>query len=453
MNKQIAPLDFTGAAETAIGARPQSRWERFTANPIRAGGIIIGVFVVGFFVWASFAKIAGGVPAPGTISVENNRKTVQHLEGGIVRKILVREGQEVKQGQVLLVMDDNTPRAQVDVLRGDYDALTAQKARLEAEISGASSVSFPAELLARRADPKVARVLRDEETLFKASLGVYQAQTGVLGQRAAQLQQRVQGLESQMAAVNRQSELIDDELTGVRSLYERGYAPKTRMLSLERNAAELTGARGARTADIAGAQEAIGETRIQLAQVRQARATQAAQQLTETQIKLSELTPRLRAAEAVLDHTTVRAPVSGAVLGLTQFTEGGVAAPGQRLMDVVPLGAALVIQTQIRPDHIDEVREGMDAEIRLVAYKAREVPPIEGKVTRVSADAVTNDKGESFFTATLVVPPEQMKALPEGVKLAPGMPIQALIVTGKRTVMSYLLDPFKAITNNALREN
>jgi HlyD family type I secretion membrane fusion protein len=453
MNKPLLPAEFRQYLGGPGDAEATLDHQRDIMKPIRTGGIVIGVFVVGFLVWASIFKLAGGVPAPGIVSVENNRKTVQHLDGGIVRRILVKEGQKVQAGQVLLVMDETQPRAQVEVFRSDYDSLIAQRARLEAEISGVDRITFPQELLARSSDPHVAQLIRDQETLFRAGLGVYRAQTGVLQQRTAQLQNRIQGFEAQAKAVNQQSALIGDELTGVRSLYERGYAPKSRMLALERSAAELTGARGARIADIAGAREAIGETTIQLAQVRQQRTQQAADQLRETQVRLAELTPRLRAAEEVLARTTVRAPVSGAVLGLTQFTEGGVAAPGQKLMDVVPAGAGLVINTRIPPQHIDEVREGMQARIQLVAYQSQQLNPVMGRVTRVSADAITNEKGETYFTAELVVPQEEMKVLGPTIKLSPGMPVQALIVTGDRTIMSYLLSPFKNISRNALREN
>jgi HlyD family secretion protein/epimerase transport system membrane fusion protein len=452
MNKQLIPSEFTPIG-VAADASVTAEQKRQIMGPIRAGGIVIAVFVVGFIVWASVFKLAGGAPAPGIISVENNRKTVQHLDGGIVRRILVREGQSVRAGDVLIEMDDNQARAQVEVLRNDYDSLIAQRARLEAEIGAAGAITFPPELLARRSEARVDRLIRDQTALFNAGLGVYRAQTGVLSQRTAQLQNRIAGLEAQATAVNRQSDLIDDELTGVQSLYDRGFAPKSRMLALERNAAELTGARGARMADIAGAQEAIGETRIQMEQLRQTRAAQAAEQLRDAQIRLADLTPRLRAAEAVLERTTVRAPVSGKVLGLTQFTEGGVAAPGQKLMDVVPTGAALVIQTRVRPDHIDEVHEGMLAQVSLVAFKAREVPPIQARVTRVAADVLSDDQGNTFYTATLVASPEELAKLPPGVQLSPGMPVQATIVTGERTVMSYLLSPFKVISREALREN
>ena len=161
---------------------------------------------------------------------------------------------------------------------------------------------------------------------------------------------------------------------------------------------------------------------------------------------------RLRAAEAVLERTIVRAPVTGSVLALSQFTEGGVAAPGQKLMEIVPNGVGVVVQTHIRPDHIDEIHEGMQARIQLVAYQAQQLSPVMGRVTRVSADVITNDKGESYYTAELVVPPEELRALGPNIRMTPGMPVQTLIVTGNRTIMSYLLSPLKAVTRDALRE-
>jgi HlyD family secretion protein len=452
MNRPLVPSDFH-AVEAVGGVPTPIDHQRDIMKPIRTGGIVIGVFVLGFLVWASVFKIAGGVQAAGIVSVENNRKTVQHLDGGIVRRIMVKEGQRVNAGDTLLIMDETQPKAQVDVMRGDYDSLTAQRARLEAEISGANTITFPPELMARAAEPQVAQLIRDQETLFRAGLGVYRAQAGVLQQRTAQLQNRIEGFQAQAKAVNEQSALISDELSGVKSLYERGFAPKSRVLALERSASDLGGARGARMADIAGAREAIGETTIQLAQVRQQRTQQAADQLRETQVRLAELTPRLRAAEAVLARTTVRAPVSGAVLGLTQFTEGGVAAPGQKLMDIVPTGIGLVVQTRIRPDHIDEVREGMQARVQLSAYQSQQLSPVMGRVTRVSADVITNDKGETFYTAELAVPQAELKALGPNIQLTPGMPVETMIVTGDRTIMSYLLSPLKTVTRGALRES
>ncbi len=208
----------------------------------------------------------------------------------------------------------------------------------------------------------------------------------------------------------------------MKSLYERGFAPKSRMLALERNAAGLTGDRGARTADIAGVREAIGETRIQLAQLRQQRATQSADALREVQVQIADILPRLRAAEAILERTVVRAPADGQVFALTQFTEGGVARPGDRLLDVVPENTPLVVRVRIQPQHIDEIRVGMNARVMLNAYNSRRVPPIDAKVINVSADRITTEAGDAFFLADLVVDRAELTKLGPGVQLTPGMP-------------------------------
>ncbi|OYX29283.1 MAG: hypothetical protein B7Y99_13395 [Caulobacterales bacterium 32-69-10] len=439
---------------TASPDEPITDFQRKRLNgPIIAGAVTVAVFVVGFFVWAALFSISGGVPAPGAVVVENNRKSVQHLDGGVIRQILITEGERVKKGQVLFRMDDTQTQAQVDVLTVQYDSLLAQRARLEAQLADLPAIAFPAELTSRRGDPRVARLMRDQTTLFQAGRAVYASQMGVLGQRTQQMQSRIEGLSAQAASVDQQNALVQDELEGVNSLYERGYAPKSRVLALERSRAGLVGEKGARQADIASAGQAIGETRLQLAQLREQRATEAAETLRQTQVQIADILPRLRAAQSTLERTIVRSPADGAVLGMTQFTEGGVARPGERLLDVVPENAALVARVSIRPDHIDEVKIGMIAKITLNAYSSRKVPPIDAKVVGLSADRITNDKGESYFTADLAADPAALAGLGPEVKLSPGMPVQAMIVTGERTVLAYLMAPFEATVEGALHEN
>jgi HlyD family type I secretion membrane fusion protein len=422
-------------------------------GPILAGGITVGLFVVGFFVWAALFSINGGVPAPGVIMVENNRKTVQHLDGGTVREILVHEGDQVKKDQVLFRMDDTQARAQVDVLGVQYDSLIAQRARLEALIAQRPTIDFPQELRSRASDPRIARLIHDQQTLFDATRAVYSSQVGVLGQRTEQLESRIKGLSAQVTSVDEQEALVKDELSGVNSLYDRGFAPKSRVLALQGRQAALIGEKGARQADIAAVGQAIGETRIQLAQLREQRATEAADQLRQAQVQIADILPRLRAAEAVLDRTVIRSPSEGAVLGLTQFTVGGVVRPGEKILDVVPDNAPLVARVSVRPDHIDEVHKGMTAQIHLSAFSSRKVPPIHGKVINVAADRITNEKGDSLFFAELAADPGELGRLGPDVKLSPGMPVQAMIVTGKRTVLDYLFTPIEQVFQGAMHEN
>jgi HlyD family type I secretion membrane fusion protein len=420
-------------------------------GPMVAGGVTVLVFVVGFLIWAAVFSIAGGEPAPGFVMVENNRKTVEHLDGGIVRQIRVRDGDRVHKGQVLFVMDDTQARAQFDVLQGQYDSLLAQRARLEAELAGASSVEYPPELTSRASDPRVARLMQDQNTLFRASLGVYTSQAGVLNQKVQELQSQITGLKAQVASVDQQNKLVADELKGVQSLYDQGFAPKTRLLGLQRNQASLVGDRGARQSQIAQVDQAIGETRIQMAQIKEQRATQAADTLRQVQTQIADVVPRMKAAQEALDRTQVRAPTDGVALALTQFTEGGVVKPGERMVDIVPQNTPLVVRVSIRPDHIAQVHKGMTAKVTLSAYHDRSIPPVNAKVLTVGADRITNEKGESYFTADLAIDPSELKKLPN-VHLEPGMPAQAMIITGERSILKYLLTPFTDTFRDALRE-
>ncbi len=380
----------------------------------------------------------------------DNRKSVEQLDGGVVRKINVREGDKVVKGQVLFLMDDTQARAQVDVLSNEYDGLLAQKARLDAELADAPEVTFPPELLARRSDPRVDSLIKGQETLFRANRGVYDSQVGVLNQRLQQSKSRTQGLQAQVNAVDQENKLVADELQGVQTLYDRGFAPKSRLLALQRSQADLEGTRGAHVADIAASGQAAGETQMQLAQVRQQRATQSADILRQVEVQIADALPKLRAAQAVLDRTVVRSPADGYVLGLTQFTEGGVAKPGERLADIVPQNTPLQARVMIKPDAIHDVHVGMNAQVKLTGFP-RSTPPFNAKVVTVSADRVTDEKGNSFFTAELVVDPAELKKAPT-VKLSPGMPLQAIIVTKNRSVLEYLVDPFTSTFADSLHE-
>ena len=444
--KLVVSRPLEGASEAAITVEQK----RLLNGPIVAGGITVLVFVVGFVVWAALFSVAGGVPVPGQVVLENNRKTVAQLDGGIVRQIFVHEGDHVSKGQKLLVMDDTQARAQVEVLTNEYDGLIAQKARLESELADRPQVLFPQELLARRSDPRVASLIHDQEVLFKANRGVYTSQVGVLNQRMQQLQSRTQGLQAQVTAVDQENKLVEDELSGVSTLYERGFAPKSRLLALQRSQADLIGTRGARVADIASSGQAAGETQMQLAQIRQQRATQSADILRQVQVQIADALPKLRAAQAVLDRTAVRSPADGQVLGLTQVTEGGVIRPGERLMDVVPANTPLVIRVMIKPDAIHDVTLGMKAQVKLIGF-SRTTPNFNATVTKVSPDRISNEKGESFFTGELVVDPQELAKVPN-VKLVPGMPAQAIIVTGNRSILDYLMSPFTSTFADAMHE-
>ena len=437
---------------TASAEQAEAQKKRISA-PMRAGIVIILVGVVGLGVWASLAPIWSAVVAPGVIRVEANRQTLKSREGGVVRAINVREGDQVQAGQVLMQLDETVARAQVAVLTNQQDSLLIQAARFGAEVRGQTSFAPPAALAARLNDPAVAAIVTNETLVFNSRLLAVQGQESILEQRIVQLQTARSGLNIQVQSIDDQVDLIQQELDGYQRLYEQGFAPRTLILRYQRQLAEIGGRRGALAADIQRNQQQVGEARLQLALLYEQRNSEAATGLREAESRLADLAPRLDAAELSLRETRVVAPMTGYILNQSQFTVGGVAAPGETLMDVVPSNAPLLVSARVRPADIDQVRTGLTAQVTLSAYNSNKVPKLHAEVVTVSADALTDQQtGATYFTADLRIPPEELRRLPEGAQITPGMQATAMIRTGRRTIMSYLLGPIGDITNNSLRE-
>lgn len=421
--------------------------------PVIGGAVVIGVFVVGIGLWASLAPIWGAVVAPGIVRVEANRKTLKSRDGGIVRQINVREGDIVQPGQLLLRFDDTVARAQVNILENQYDNAAMQHARFEAESARRKILVTPPELASRQSDPRVATIIQNETLVFSSRRAAVEGQASILQQRLDQLQTGQAGLKVQVDSIDQQVVLITEELKGYKVLYEKGFAPKTLILRLERQLAEIAGRRGALMSEITKNQQQAGETHLQLAQLYEQRDAEAAAGLREAEARLGDIGPRLNAAREALAQTEVRSPAAGYVLNLSQFTLGGVAGAGEVLLDVVPNNAPLVISAQVSPGDIDEVRPGMEAEVILQAYNSYKVPKIPAEVLTVSADALVNATSkDSYFRADLRIKPEELRRLPKGVRLYPGMPATVMIKTGKRTIMSYLVGPIGEVINKSLRE-
>ena len=443
------PPVFGAAADAPLSDGDKARMR----GPIRAGVAVILVFVVGFGLWASVAPIWGAIVAPATVRVESNRQTVKSREGGVVREILVRDGDVVRQGQLLMRFDDTVAQAQVDVLANQHDTLVIQRARFNAEAASRRTFAVPTELLARRDDPRVVAVIQNETLVFTSRLAAIEGQAAILSQRVEQLAAARGGLSVQVQSIDDQVALIHQELAGYRSLYEQGFAPRTLILRYERQLAEIAGRRGALAADIQRNQQQIGETRLQFAQLYEQRQSEAATGVRDADARLADIAPRLDAAEDALAQTRVLAPSAGYVLGLSQFTVGGVAAAGETLMDVVPSNSPLVVTAQIRPADIDEVRVGMPADVNVSAFNTRTVPPLEAEVINVSADTLTiQQTGVTYYSVDLRINPDQLREMPPGTRLTPGMQATVMIRTGRRTIMSYLLDPVGMVMNDALRE-
>ncbi len=424
-------------------------------NPRRElviGGTIILMFFVIFLGWAAIAPLDAGAYAQGQIAVSGNRQAVQHREGGVVSALLVAEGDTVRRGQVLLQLSSGELKATERGVSSQVYALIAQRARLVAERDRLRSIPMPSEFVGLAPeDLALAREsLRIQQQQFGARRTGRSTETGVLGQRVAQLNEQIAGYEGQIVANIEQQRLIQEELTGMRSLAEKGYAPLTRVRALERTAAQLDGELGSLRAQIARSREAVGETRLQVSGVSTKMNEDVADQLRQIDVQLNELRPRMVELRAQIARNEVRAPASGEVVGLTIFTQGGVIQAGQTLMEIVPRDASQVIVAQISPTDVDNLRVGQDTEVRFPGLRERNPPIIRGRVTRISADSFTVEQsGATYFRAEIVVPASELAKLGRGAEtLRPGAPVEVVVLLRKRTALGYLLEP---LTNNLWR--
>lgn len=447
------PDDDHAAEMMATDMGDESEVRRLLRRPMMIGGLLTLALMVGLLLWAAIFTISGAVMATGVVKVENNSKSLSRLESGVVRRILVREGQKVARGQLLIQFDDTTTQAGVDIFQGVVDSSNAQIARFQAEISDAADITFPPELLRRAGDPQVAALIEGQRTLFQTRTMLYRSQAMVLSSQAQQLQTQTGGMRIQAQSIDDQARLVKEELDGVRELSRQGYAPNSRLLALERNAVQVKGQKGAILSDMSRVQQQIGQIRLQIAQLQDRKLTEAADGIRAAQERLADAAPKLRTTLDQQARTEVRAPVAGYVFNLSQFTEGGVAGAGQTLLQIVPSRDKLVVSAEVSPQDISNVRLGMLARVTLLGYNQRTTAPVEGTVSLVSADARVNEKtGISHFMVEVTVPAANLVKAGPNVKLSPGMPAAIAIVTGERTILTYLLEPFTDSMRTALRE-
>lgn len=412
------------------------------AKPYVVAALFVVIFLVGgLLAWSAMAKIDGAVIAQGTVVVESNRKAVQHLEGGVVGATFVREGDTVEAGQVLIRLDDTIERAEVAVLVDQLHELMARQARLRAEIDGAETVEFAADLLALGGDAKVRDILEGQKELFQARRATRAGQRRIFVQRIANFRDQIEGLKAQSAARSRQMKLIRQELAGVEKLHEKGHAPLTRVLELKRQLSRIEAQRAEHATDIARATNSIGEVGLQQVQVEQDFRESVTAELRNVQARIQGLIERRVAAEARLARIEITAPQSGTVLALKAHTVGGVIQPGEPIMEIVPGDDALVLQAQVLPKDVDKVRTGQRSRIRLSAFDQQVTPEIFGTLESVSADRLEDPRqGTSYFVARIRIDEAELAKLGH-LELVPGMPAEIFIQTGERLAISYLLKP------------
>ncbi|MCZ8313245.1 MAG: HlyD family type I secretion periplasmic adaptor subunit [Magnetospirillum sp.] len=423
------------------------------AAPFITGIAIIALFFGGLGGWAYVAPLNGAVLAPAVVRVEGNRKSVQHLDGGIVAEIRIAEGDRVERDQVLIVLDTTQAQAVVTLMTKQFDALQAQEARLVAEQNDLERITFPRTLLDRRDDPAIRTLLASEELQFSTRLTALRGQVSLLRQKSTQLQQQIRGSEAQLRSQVEQLRLIREELVAAKELFEKGHATLVRVRQLERNASALEGQAGDIDATIARLRQQIAESELQAIQLRNERFSTVAAELRDTQGKLLDMAPRLSSALDNLQRAEIRAPESGFIVGLTAFTVGGVIARGERIMDIVPDKEQLVLEAAIGVDDITEVTPGMTVEVSFAALKQRTAPIIYGTLTQISADRISDPRGGMpYFRGIVTIPPENLAEVKDELRLAPGMNANVMIPTTARTALSYLIRPFTASFEKAFRE-
>lgn len=445
----LAPSDLVDPSHNPAQANLSGNWRR----PARMGfGIVVLTFGI-FGGWASLASIDSAVVAQGTIVVETDRKAVQHLVGGIVRDVLVKPNAHVTEGQVLVRLDSTEAQAQGEIARSATFSLIAEQARLQAEMNGAEMVTFPRELTRASSGPLAKRAMEDQMRLFLKRRSARTNDVSILNERIAQSEQKIEAVQSQREAVRVQIESITEEYDKLAPLADKGIITATRLTELKRQRADLQGQLGAFVADIAGERHTISEARLQIEQVGRKVFEEVSAQLAETSAKLADAGEKLRVADDVLNRTEIRAPRSGRVIGFKVHTIGAVVRPGETLMEIVPDDDTLIVSAKMSPVDINNVGEGLPAEIRLPSFKARSTPIAIGEVQSVAADALHDEvTRQPYYELKVSV---QVSKFPEQVraKLRPGMPAEVIVATGERSVLSYLTQPLADAFRLGMREN
>ncbi|MBY4766279.1 HlyD family type I secretion periplasmic adaptor subunit [Burkholderia ambifaria] len=419
------------------------------------GGVVVGLGLM--WVWAALAPISGAVVAEGSVRTEGERKTVQHLEGGIVKQILVRDGDRVKAGQVLIVLDNVSPAAELSALQAQFDAEQAKIARLSAERELKETLAFPAALEKQRDDPRVAELLARESSLFIARRRAFADQSTMLRTELAQTRQEIAISSQLIQTMNRSYDMARQQRRTNETLQQEGFVAETKVLDLRRAEADALSRVQSGAADLSRAKQRQTDLELRIAGLRHDYVKAADDQLKEATTRAIQIGERLRPARDQSARTRVTAPVAGVIVGMKVHTIGAVIAPREPIVDVVPEGAPLIVEANIRPDDVREIAPGSHADVRLTAYNSRTTPMLDGKVTYISADALTDsDKRTRFYVVRVEVPAEALdkanRLAKEPVALGPGLRTEVYIRTHARSAFDYLLEPVRDGIRKSMRD-
>ena len=422
---------------------------------IRYGNRVLAVLVAGSFLFG-FITISGAVVATGTVNVETNYKTVQHLDGGFVAKILVRNGDRVAEGDIIVKLDETQVKASFAVTAAKVNDLLVQQARLEAERDRADEIVLPPSVIAAQAEPALAKLIAGQLSLFRARTSAHRGELDVLRQKVEQAANDAQGLGKSLAAKLKEAAISKAELASLKPLFDRGFANQQRYLPVQRDNARLEGDVGRLTSDLAKVRSSVAEAELRLTQNDKDYTQTVLDELRKVQASLAEAVEQRIAIEDKLKRIEIRAPRAGFVHALAAHTEGGVIAAGSPIMQIVPEGERLLVDAQLTPQDIDKVRKGQAAYIRFPAFNAKSTPRLEATVLTVSAAQITETQGptagKSYFAAQITLNTGELAKLPKGHALVPGMPAEVYIETESRSILSYLLKPLVDSMSRVFRE-
>ncbi|MEO1065907.1 MAG: HlyD family type I secretion periplasmic adaptor subunit [Pseudomonadota bacterium] len=417
------------------------------------GVALVFLLVGGIGGWAAYAQINGAVVTPATVVVEGNSKLVQHRDGGIVANIMIKNGDKVSSGDVVIALDDSEIAANHAIIKSQIDELETRQARLEAERDGADTILFPPSIADRSDDDEIERAMAGQVKLFNARKAANAGQKDQLNQQIEQLSEQINGLSTQREAMDSQLVLIESEVESLSSLLEQGLTNASRVMALRREAAALAGQRGDLTANMARTRSQIGEVRMRALQIDQDSLTEVLTELRQVQAELASLYERRAAVATQLARIEIRAPIDGVVHQLNVHTVGGVIAPREPIMAIVPESAALVLEARVEPQNIDQITVGQAATVRLPAFNAQTTPELNGEVVLVSADLIQpTDNTPPHYLARILLTKEELERLQEK-RLIPGMPAEAYIQTGARSALSYLIKPISDQMQKVFRES
>ena len=405
-------------------------------------GLLTIVFSFGVLgIWAALAPIAKAVIANGTVKVDSNRKKLQHLEGGTVDEILVKDGDRVKKGDILIKLDQIRAKASYAIIQTSYQSEQVRLARLLAERDHQDKIEFPEGLIEAAKSPEVYKLIDGQKRIFAARKNTLEGSISILEQQISQLKEKLQGIRSQISAKRRQLSLLNEELDAVKKLFDKHYIDKPRILALQRESSRLKGELGSLVSELAETAEAVSEKRQEILQRKNDFNQAVVDELREVQTKILDLRERLEATSHVLNNIEIRSPTDGIIVSMAVFSKGEVIAPGSTILEIVPINDNLSIEAKVNTTEIDNLMIGQEADVRFTAFDSKTTPVLSGEVAYISADVLEDERtGQSYFNVKVMVNDQELEKL-EGQPLHPGMPAEVIIKIGERTVLEYLTQP------------